>query len=892
MQSVRRIACEGRSPSSIKREAQEATLHGKSVSLNFVVNQDTLHSLERVLSEQKSFGSSVIALNLSDSKLNVDNLVAVSVLFAKSPLQTLVMERCGIDDRAAAILAEFVSKCPKLCTLNVRNNGLSDAGAKLLHKSALGHPCLQSVACDGCPVSVRRQKQLSDIPKKSIAGASVSSFFSGATATVVTPHPTPWKALPDAADGRRATAMPGNGKSKDDSARTPSSSIADSTRLEWSVLTQKQAASSNHVGRSSSVPRFHAPTASAADRKLSFKNSRSITQEAIDAMFSPTPRNVDNRIHVRSHRFKSAGARAVNPSSAPNFTKSDDFGNLLKDQQLTVLQSHCHSLEAELAEQQQILQVEQKRCAAAESQCVQLQHSHQLQTHLISVMRRDLHRALHTVQAVTARCTQLVSDRNLFRDQKRSLEQLIGGFVSGVTSVGSHAPQQLHDAVQSFAVVSQQSSAQEANALEDGNNELMELLRSIWGNADGISLAHGIQPTPAIARVARDFHMANSTPGFFGDLDLQKELLPQFSSHSKTALPGEDSSPVDFDLKITAADSDFDDINRFVNSRLSTVMQQHSNASAAQNDNQSATDSVGTRRDLCEEIAAADAGTDSKDRFELPPTQSTAAHTDTTAHPPATAWKSSVPPQDSTYQKSSLQSYEELQIQLHTGTPNKSLVAAKHISNEGLAASKMESRKEPVLANGEQFKSASLIDPVHDSETHHSIYVQPLFEGRMQSSPHSSTDSLTSMLPIVTISPESHPVAQIMTQRDALAGYAAASNPGSTGISSPKTYEELQVALQRGYSPRSPKTEQKAAGAHPHPGNGSSSSLRSQTQELQQQNSESKSQSNRKASGKSRSKQVMSNTQLANNGGSSSSASSKTPQVAVSTFNLPSSFFS
>ena len=101
-------------------------MHGKSVSLNFVVSQETLRSLERVLSEQKSFGASVIALNISDSKLNVENLVAISALFARSPLQTIVMERCGIDDRAATVLAELAAKCPKLCTLNVRNNGAEE----------------------------------------------------------------------------------------------------------------------------------------------------------------------------------------------------------------------------------------------------------------------------------------------------------------------------------------------------------------------------------------------------------------------------------------------------------------------------------------------------------------------------------------------------------------------------------------------------------------------------------------------------------------------------------------------------------------------------------------------------------------------------------------------
>jgi hypothetical protein len=204
MHSVRSISCEGRSPSSIQREAQEAALHSKSLSLNFVVSHETLRSLESVLKEQKTFGSSIVALNLSDSKLNVDSLIAVSALFAKSPLQTLVMERCGIDDKAAPILAEFMMQCPKLCTVNVRNNALSDAGAKLLHKSAVGHPCLQSVVCDGCPVSVRRQKQLSDMPKKTITGTGIPSVISPPAPT---PHSTPLKMRYDVFDERRAMTM-------------------------------------------------------------------------------------------------------------------------------------------------------------------------------------------------------------------------------------------------------------------------------------------------------------------------------------------------------------------------------------------------------------------------------------------------------------------------------------------------------------------------------------------------------------------------------------------------------------------------------------------------------------------------------------------------------------
>ena len=656
MQAVRSISCEGRSPSSI---AQEAALHSKSVSLNFVVSHDTLRSLESVLREQQTFGSTVVALNLSDSKLNVDNLIAVSTLFAKSPLQALVMERCGIDDKAAPILAKFMTHCPKLCTVNIRNNALTDAGAKLLHKSAAVHPCLQSVVCDGCPVSVRRQKQLLDIPKKTIIAAGIPSVISPPAPT---PHPTPIKARYDIFDERRAMAI---SSGKADALRTPLSSIAESTRLEWSILTKNQQPSGKSVGRSSSVPRLApaTPSAAAVERHT---GTRSITQEALDAMFSPTPRNVNNRIAARNRKFKTidvtAGRSRVIAGNALDLTKSEDFGHLLRDQQLAMLQSHCHSLETELAEQQQILKVEQARCSAAESQCLQLQHSRQQQADVMAVMRKDLHRALNTVQAVTARCTQLIGERNLFRDQKRSMEQLIGSFMSGVSSIGSHAPQNLSDAIDSFAAISRQSSAKEASALEEGNSELMELLRSIWGNADGGSLAHDEQPTPAIAKVARDFQMVSSTPS----RDLQQEL---FSSQSKTSFLGDDSSLVAVDQRSGCSDVDFDDISRFLHSRVSSTMQHSGSASAVQHVDQLRSGSPATNSTTSKEVIPAIEEQSSKDKLLSRPKQAPASPKQVA---PASA-ANFIPAKHSgqltgkiVSSASSPRSYEELQLQLHS----------------------------------------------------------------------------------------------------------------------------------------------------------------------------------------------------------------------------------
>jgi hypothetical protein len=800
MQSVRKISCEGRSPSSIQREAQEATLHGRSVSLNFVVSRDTLRSLEGLLAEQKSFGSSVIALNLSDSKLNVDSLLAVSALFAKSPLQTLVLERCGIDDRAAPVLAEFMSQCPKLCTVNVRNNALSDGGAKLLHKSALNHPCLQSVICDGCPVSVRRQRQLSDIPQKPLAGAAAHVF----TPPAPTPHPTPSKmrfdALDDAFNDRHSRAALGNVTEQ-----SPLSSIAESTRRQWSILTQQQppAANPKQSRRSSSVPRSHIAVSSAVDRKLSFKSSRAVTQQAVDAVFSPTPRNVDNRIFARN-KHKTAGASQASIFSTSggggSTGKCDDFGHLLKDQQVALLQSQCHALETELAEQQQILQVQQERCCAAESQCVQLQQSRQQQTELISILRKDLYRALSTVQAVTARCTQLIGDRNACRDQKRSLEHLIESFVSGVTTVGSHGSQHLPYAIESLATL-QPSTAKEESELEDGNQELMELLRSIWGNADGGSPAHGEQPTPAIAKIARDFQMAplSSTPG--GNL-LKRDLLPQFSSQHKTSFPSDDTQQVEREENAAPADAEFDDINRFLYSRVSSLMKDHDGGSKSHDASRAPVASAAANRAASEVVADMQDQTKGGLSHSLPPSQ-TAAHNVQTSPASDAITKCVVANGNSGNHERQLPSYEELQIQLHTNVASATSAAAatgQTPSSEQAATLQNKSRKVQAASNTAQSAAASLIDPAHISEKLDSMGVRPLSAVQLRSSPHSSSDSLHSLMPTETKLPQSNTTDSSVSQVDALANSLMTSTLASPTISSPKTYFDLQIALQHGYA--------------------------------------------------------------------------------------------
>ena len=600
-------------------------------------------------------------------------------------------------------------------------------------------------------------------------------------------------------------------------------------------------------------------------------------------MFSPTPRNLHNRIFARNNKLNSAAAapppRAVAVVAndvVSNPTNCDDFGDLLKDQQLAVLQSHCRSLEAELAEQQQLLQVELKRSAAAESQCLQLQHMHQQHTELMAVMRKDLHRALSTVQAVTARCSQLIRDRNAFRDQKRSFEQLIGSFVSGVTSVGAHAPQHLHDAVDNFAVVSQQSLAQEANDMEDGNKELMELLRSIWGNADGDALARGEQPTPAVARVARDFQMGSSTPG----TQLVKELLPHFASNPLLSTPAHAAESCHVEGHAAAADSDLDDINRFLNSRVACIIHNGS-SSAVQIAAQCATDTAASNSDACGAVTHASAAVGSTAALRLPSNQAPALP-QVSAVSSATTSTSAAPDQYVGSQASVPKSYEELQMQLHTGTASSPAGAAKQSSNDG----GVDSGSEAARASAVQLKAAALLDPAHDSETQHHMTVQPVAQGLLQSSPHSSSDSLASMLPIETM--PSQPQA---TSAAATAGYSIASNAQSPGISSPRTYEELQIALQRGYTRTSPKIEQKSASADFSPGNGSSDSATRAMRD--KQSSQSRAQSGLKEAGKKpRSKHTTSSSQSSDNGQSIGSSGSKMPVAAVGTFNLPSSFFS
>ena len=112
------------------------------------------------------FGQSLVALNLSDCILDAPSLRCACTLLSMMNLQTIILERCGIDDSGAAALACTVSFYSSLRTLNLRHNAITDCGAKQLLLAAQSHVHLQTIVCDGCRVSCRLQRILWDISKK------------------------------------------------------------------------------------------------------------------------------------------------------------------------------------------------------------------------------------------------------------------------------------------------------------------------------------------------------------------------------------------------------------------------------------------------------------------------------------------------------------------------------------------------------------------------------------------------------------------------------------------------------------------------------------------------------------------------------------------------------
>ena len=268
-----------------------------------------------------------------------------------------------------------------------------------------------------------------------------------------------------------------------------------------------------------------------------------------------------------------------------------------------------------------------------------------------------------------------------------------------------------------------------------------------------------------------------------------------------------------------------------------------------------------------------------------------------------------MPAKNSAKQEPSLPTYEELQIQLHksAGTDFASVSSAtKTSSNDMVAGSQIESRKDQVSVSKDtravNSMADELLDPIHEHETTlDSMVVRPLSEGKMQSSPHSSTDSLNSMLPIMAAPHQSELLAVSLSQADAHARSVMTSTAVSPTISSPKTYEEFQVALQRGYSgfssavtgitgelmQPSPNSELRTASTYNDNTNGSSFP---QTGGTRGADKSRRTQSNAKASGKSRSKQLIPNTENSSRSGVSSAASKTFPEATL--FNLPSSFFS
>jgi hypothetical protein len=309
-------------------------------------------------------------------------------------------------------------------------------------------------------------------------------------------------------------------------------------------------------------------------------------------------------------------------------------------------------------------------------------------------------------------------------------------------------------------------------------------------------------------------------------------------------------------------------------------MQQQGSASAAQHDTPSPTHYDAAKRDACE-VAASDAEACSGDTFEQLANRAS-AHTQAAAAATEAAGKTVLPEDSGGSQRPSSHTYEELQWQLHTdaiqdvtnATASSTAVATKPSNERHLAL-----RTVSVLASAERFNAAELLDPVHDPETHGSTSLQPLAGAPLQSSPHSGNHSPTSTSPVDSLMPPDEAAA---ASRDSSISHIM---PANTGVSSPKTYEELQIALQRGYSQPSPKTEQREASASAH--------SHSNTANLQQI-PQSRSRNSLEAAGRSQSKQTMSSIKVGKNGGNRGASSGKTSHAAaaVTTFNLPSSFFS
>ena len=125
----------------------------------------------------------LVALNLSGFALDASSLKCASTLLSAINLQTMILDGCGIDDDTAVTLASTLSCYSSLRTLNIRHNAITDAGAKSLLLAAQSHPKLQTIVCDGCRVSVRLQKMLWDISKRSSVAAVAQ------TRTAVPPAP-------------------------------------------------------------------------------------------------------------------------------------------------------------------------------------------------------------------------------------------------------------------------------------------------------------------------------------------------------------------------------------------------------------------------------------------------------------------------------------------------------------------------------------------------------------------------------------------------------------------------------------------------------------------------------------------------------------------------------
>lgn len=368
----------------------------------------------------------------------------------------------------------------------------------------------------------------------------------------------------------------------------------------------------------------------------------------------------------------------------------------------------------------------------------------------------------------------------------------------------------------------------------------------------------------------------------------------------------DDSQQAEGDESAPPADYDFDDINRFLYSRVSSLMKDHDGTSKPNDASQAPIASAATDIGASEEaVVVADAQNKGELSLSLPPSQ-VDAHIAQTCPASDGTTKCLVDNGNSGTHESHLPSYEELQIQLHTNAASaiSAATATGQMPSSEQAALQSISRKIQATSKTTQSAVASLIDPVHGSETLDSIGVRPLSAVQLRSSPHSSSESLHSLTQTETKFSQSKTADSSVVQVDALAN-SLMTNLASPTMSSPKTYLDLQIALQHGYSGSASApielTNEDAKSSNPSETTESAQTSQrnrsafSKTSVSRGNVKNSKSQSQVKSSKSNEfaeSGQLISTNQNPDKGTAGRSSKDRISNGPVSTFNVPSSFFS